>query len=155
MHARVITISEWKQFIKAVSCFHSRKTYMCAYTHTYIYIHIFPHKWVFVHRHFPCMKVCSTYSPIQENVWLLSFIAQNAWVYLESQSPWHLSENSTLLQVLGTWSQTQRINSSLPIFSKMIWRHVYVYRCPDESFLPSHHITVRKKPELQYLAKLS
>lgn len=65
---------------------------------------------------------------------------------LVSQSPQYLLENSDLplLQVLGIWFQTQWINSFLPILPKMISRRLYVYRCPDEHFLPSHLVTVRK-----------
>lgn len=44
--------------------------YAYIYKHTNIYI--------FVHRDFPCIKVCSAYSPIQENAWVLFFIAQDA-----------------------------------------------------------------------------
>lgn len=91
MCARVIMISEWKQFTEAVCCFPSRKTYM----HAYISIQIL----IFMHRKFPHIKVCSTYSLTQENAWVLLFIAQDSWTSVprESEPPDISTKTSTLL----------------------------------------------------------
>lgn len=40
MHERVITISERKQFIKAVGCFSSRKPHVCAHIYAYKYTYL-------------------------------------------------------------------------------------------------------------------
>lgn len=84
MHERVIMISEQKQFTKAVHCFPSKKMW--------IYGHMNTQTPIFMYRKVPHINVCSTYSLIQENAWVLLFLAQDSWmsVLREPNPPKHL-----------------------------------------------------------------
>lgn len=101
--------------------------------------------YIFVHRGFLHIKVCSTYSLIQEGVWVLFLIAYEAWVGVSA-----VRDPQTLLRTVvyiyfscGTWLQTHWVYCS-PIYKFKSNLKMHVYDFPDNSFLPSHQGVTKK-----------